>query len=242
GGERALDEHDGGGDDRAAVPRRRPGVPRFDPDPRRGPVPVRVRPRGGRPGRAASGQPPRDHVDALHLPHASHPGGVRTRCEPTDRQPGVRDVAVRAPRDLPAHRLPRRLHVPVDGHRGRGSRRAAPPPPVAAGARREAAARLPPRRREGAEHARSGTASEVPAEAGPAWEEPGGGITERRRRVPVVTRRELLEAGIHFGHQTRRWNPKMGRYLYGERSGIYIIDLEKTLVGLEEAYRYVRDL
>ncbi len=60
--------------------------------------------------------------------------------------------------------------------------------------------------------------------------------------MPVVTRRELLEAGIHFGHQTRRWNPKMGRYLYGERSGIYIIDLEKTLVGLEEAYQYVRDL
>ena len=53
--------------------------------------------------------------------------------------------------------------------------------------------------------------------------------------MPVVTRRELLEAGVHFGHQTRRWNPKMGRYLYGERSGIYIIDLEKTLSGLEEA-------
>ncbi|MGH2530532.1 MAG: 30S ribosomal protein S2 [Actinomycetota bacterium] len=60
--------------------------------------------------------------------------------------------------------------------------------------------------------------------------------------MPVVTRRELLEAGIHFGHQTRRWNPKMGRYLYGERSGIYIVDLEKTLAGLEEAYRFVRDL
>jgi small subunit ribosomal protein S2 len=60
--------------------------------------------------------------------------------------------------------------------------------------------------------------------------------------VPVVTRRELLEAGIHFGHQTRRWNPKMGRYLYGERSGIYIIDLEKSLAGLDEAYRFVRDL
>jgi small subunit ribosomal protein S2 len=60
--------------------------------------------------------------------------------------------------------------------------------------------------------------------------------------VPVVTRRELLEAGIHFGHQTRRWNPKMGRYLYGERSGIYIIDLEKSLAGLEEAYHFVRDL
>ncbi len=60
--------------------------------------------------------------------------------------------------------------------------------------------------------------------------------------MPVVTRRELLEAGIHFGHQTRRWNPKMGRYLFGERSGIYIIDLEKTLTGLEEAHAFVRDL
>ncbi len=60
--------------------------------------------------------------------------------------------------------------------------------------------------------------------------------------MPVVTRRELLEAGVHFGHQTRRWNPKMARYLYGERSGIYIIDLEKTLAGLEEAYAFVRDL
>jgi small subunit ribosomal protein S2 len=60
--------------------------------------------------------------------------------------------------------------------------------------------------------------------------------------MPVVTRRELLEAGVHFGHQTRRWNPKMGRYLYGERSGIYIVDLEKTLSGLEEAHAFVRDL
>jgi small subunit ribosomal protein S2 len=47
---------------------------------------------------------------------------------------------------------------------------------------------------------------------------------------------------VHFGHQTRRWNPKMGRYLYGERSGIYIVDLEKTLTGLEEAYAFARDL
>jgi len=60
--------------------------------------------------------------------------------------------------------------------------------------------------------------------------------------VPVVTRRELLEAGVHFGHQTRRWNPKMARFLYGERSGIYIIDLEKSLDGLEETYAFVRDL
>jgi small subunit ribosomal protein S2 len=60
--------------------------------------------------------------------------------------------------------------------------------------------------------------------------------------VPVVTRRELLEAGVHFGHQTRRWNPKMSRYLYGERSGIYILDLEKTLTGLDEAYGFARNV
>ena len=60
--------------------------------------------------------------------------------------------------------------------------------------------------------------------------------------MPVVTRRDLLEAGVHFGHQTRRWNPKMRRYLYGERSGIYIVDLEKTLTGLKEAYAFARDI
>jgi small subunit ribosomal protein S2 len=60
--------------------------------------------------------------------------------------------------------------------------------------------------------------------------------------MPVATRRELLEAGVHFGHQTRRWNPKMQRYLFGERSGIYIIDLEKSLAGLQEAYDFVREL
>jgi small subunit ribosomal protein S2 len=60
--------------------------------------------------------------------------------------------------------------------------------------------------------------------------------------MAVTTRRALLEAGVHFGHQTRRWNPKMRRYIFGERSGIYIIDLEKTLGGLQEAYDFVRDL
>jgi small subunit ribosomal protein S2 len=60
--------------------------------------------------------------------------------------------------------------------------------------------------------------------------------------VPVTTRRQLLEAGVHFGHQTRRWNPKMRRYIFGERGGIYIVDLEKTLSGLEEAYAFVRDV
>ena len=60
--------------------------------------------------------------------------------------------------------------------------------------------------------------------------------------MPVATRRELLEAGVHFGHQTRRWNPKMHRFIFGERSGIYIIDLEKTLSGLSETYEVLVDI
>jgi small subunit ribosomal protein S2 len=59
---------------------------------------------------------------------------------------------------------------------------------------------------------------------------------------PVVTMRQLLEAGVHFGHQTRRWNPKMKRFIYGERNGIYIIDLQQTLQRIEAAYSFVRDL
>src|SRR5213082_347528 len=54
--------------------------------------------------------------------------------------------------------------------------------------------------------------------------------------------KQLLEAGVHFGHQTRRWNPKMKRFIFGERNGIYIIDLHQTLSGIEVAYNYVRDL
>jgi small subunit ribosomal protein S2 len=55
-----------------------------------------------------------------------------------------------------------------------------------------------------------------------------------------VTMKELLEAGVHFGHQTRRWNPKMKKYIFAERNGIYIIDLQKTLRKLEEAYEFAR--
>jgi len=54
--------------------------------------------------------------------------------------------------------------------------------------------------------------------------------------------KQLLEAGVHFGHQTRRWNPKMSRYIFTERNGIYIIDLQKTVRKVEEAYNFVRDL
>jgi small subunit ribosomal protein S2 len=60
--------------------------------------------------------------------------------------------------------------------------------------------------------------------------------------MPVATRRELLEAGVHFGHQTRRWNPKMRRFIFGERSGIYIVDLERTLEGLSRAYEFLMDV
>jgi len=60
--------------------------------------------------------------------------------------------------------------------------------------------------------------------------------------MAVVSMRELLEAGVHFGHQTRRWNPKMRRFIFTERSGIYIIDLTQTLERLEEAAQFVRNL
>jgi small subunit ribosomal protein S2 len=60
--------------------------------------------------------------------------------------------------------------------------------------------------------------------------------------MAVITMRQMLEAGVHFGHQTRRWNPKMKRFIFGERNGIYIIDLEQTLGRVERAYEFVRDL
>jgi small subunit ribosomal protein S2 len=60
--------------------------------------------------------------------------------------------------------------------------------------------------------------------------------------MAVVTMRQMLEAGVHFGHQTRKWNPKMRRFIFGERNGIYIIDLDQTLARAETAYEFVRDL
>jgi small subunit ribosomal protein S2 len=64
-----------------------------------------------------------------------------------------------------------------------------------------------------------------------------GGVT-----MAVISMKQLLEAGVHFGHQTRRWNPKMARYIFTERNGIYIIDLQKTVRKVEEAYNFVRDI
>jgi len=72
-------------------------------------------------------------------------------------------------------------------------------------------------------------------EGKPWWE--GGGIV-----VPVVSMKQLLEAGVHFGHQTRRWNPKMAPYIFTARNGIYIIDLQKTVKKIDEAYNFIRDL
>ncbi|MCD8353748.1 MAG: 30S ribosomal protein S2 [Clostridiales bacterium] len=60
--------------------------------------------------------------------------------------------------------------------------------------------------------------------------------------MAVVSMKQLLEAGVHFGHQTRRWNPKMAAYIYTERNGIYIIDLQKTVKKLDEAYNFVKGL
>jgi small subunit ribosomal protein S2 len=68
--------------------------------------------------------------------------------------------------------------------------------------------------------------------------------TKIRRKyfMAVVSMKQLLEAGVHFGHQTRRWNPKMATYIYTERNGIYIVDLQKTVKKLEEAYSFLREI
>ena len=60
--------------------------------------------------------------------------------------------------------------------------------------------------------------------------------------MPVISMKQLLEAGVHFGHQTRRWNPKMKEYIFTERNGIYIIDLQKTVKKIDEAYYFIRDV
>ncbi|NLM44644.1 MAG: 30S ribosomal protein S2 [Clostridiales bacterium] len=60
--------------------------------------------------------------------------------------------------------------------------------------------------------------------------------------MSVITMKQLLEAGVHFGHQTRRWNPKMAEYIFTERNGIYIIDLQKTVIKVEEAYEFVKEI
>ena len=70
-----------------------------------------------------------------------------------------------------------------------------------------------------------------------------GGTNKRRNfKMSVISMKQLLEAGVHFGHQTRRWNPKMAEYIYTERNGIYIINLQKTVKKIEEAYAFVKEI
>src|SRR5919106_274849 len=78
-------------------------------------------------------------------------------------------------------------------------------------------------------------------EAQPKYGPHGLCETPQERAMSAVTMRQLLEAGVHFGHQTRRWNPKMKRFIFGERNGIYIIDIQQTIGLLETAYDFVRD-
>ena len=59
--------------------------------------------------------------------------------------------------------------------------------------------------------------------------------------MSIISMKQLLEAGVHFGHQTRRWNPKMADYIFTERNGIYIIDLQKTVKKIEEAYEFIKE-
>lgn len=70
----------------------------------------------------------------------------------------------------------------------------------------------------------------------------GGKNLKGGNEMGVISMKQLLEAGVHFGHQTRRWNPKMAPYIFTERNGIYIIDLQKTVKKVEEAYNVIRDL
>src|SRR5690606_1885929 len=96
------------------------------------------------------------------------------------------------------------------------------------------AGRAPPARLH---RSRSRPTPRSPPGAGPVTPTDGKGP-----HVAVVTMKQLLEAGVHFGHQTRRWNPKMKRFIFGERGGIYIIDLQQTLSRIEKAYTFVRDV
>ena len=78
-------------------------------------------------------------------------------------------------------------------------------------------------------------ATATPA-AAPAAAQPTMAQVMHDPNAPIMTMKKLLEAGVHFGHQTRRWNPKMGRFIYGARNGIYLIDLTKTCTCVNDAY------
>ncbi len=74
------------------------------------------------------------------------------------------------------------------------------------------------------------------------YEDDGGRNQGGLLIMSVISMKQLLEAGVHFGHQTRRWNPKMARYIFTERNGIYIIDLQKTVKKVDEAYDFIKSV
>lgn len=80
------------------------------------------------------------------------------------------------------------------------------------------------------------------AERSFAWDEKSGGKTKGGNKMAIISMKKLLEAGVHFGHQTRRWNPKMAEYIFTERNGIYIIDLQKTSDKIDEAYNFIKEV
>jgi small subunit ribosomal protein S2 len=92
------------------------------------------------------------------------------------------------------------------------------------------------------ENTRGRTGGLLPAQRLPGWGDIRGGKNKGGNIMGVVNMKQLLECGVHFGHQTRRWNPKMKPYIFTERNGIYIIDLQKTVKGLERAYDFVREV
>src|SRR5829696_9777513 len=99
------------------------------------------------------------------------------------------------------------------------------------GSRHRTPGRRPPGRRDN--RGRTGPL----VHAGPGCDSPA----EEARRMAVVTMKQLLDSGVHFGHQTRRWNPKMKRFIFTERNGIYIIDLQQTLTYIDRAYEFVKE-
>ena len=84
--------------------------------------------------------------------------------------------------------------------------------------------------------------SETGPEASASEEMDGGSQTAAALEQQELSIRELLEAGVHFGHQTRRWNPRMKRFLFGERNGVHIVDLDQTLPRFVEALEFVREV
>jgi small subunit ribosomal protein S2 len=92
------------------------------------------------------------------------------------------------------------------------------------------------------ERKKYGSAARGPGSSSASGNLNGNGFQKGRCDLALISMKELLEAGVHFGHQTKRWNPKMKKFIFGKRNGIYIIDLQKTLKQFKEASKFVTDL